>query len=175
MIVPLQFASCHFSIFHSNFMQNQKLVLWYDFGCFQKKLENSEPNRPDNVIFISSYHYKKSVKLYCRDLMCMFRCSFHFYHLTAIYSHLSEKEKGDLMYITTIASKLANTTLPSIKTTVAGRVKTKVLRMVTSSQSPVLTLDTLPSGRYRTLKHRTNLRKLCFRNVAAKVLNDIFF
>ena len=97
------------------------------------------------------------------------------HHLTAIYSHLSEKEKGDLMYITTIASKLANTTLPSIKTTVAGRVKTKVLRMVTSSQSPVLTLDTLPSGRYRTLKHRTNLRKLCFRNVAAKVLNDIFF
>ena len=97
------------------------------------------------------------------------------HHLTAIYSHLSEKEKGDLMYITTIASKLANTTLPPIKTTVAGRIKTKVLRMVASSQSPVLTLDTLPSGRYRTLKHRTNLRKLCFRNVAAKVLNDIFF
>ena len=58
------------------------------------------------------------------------------------------------MYITKIASKLANTTLPPIKTTVVGQVKSKVLRMVTSSQSPVLTLDTLPSGKYRRLKHR---------------------
>ena len=96
------------------------------------------------------------------------------HHLTAIYSHLSEKEKCDHIYITTIASKLANTTLPPIKTTVAGRVKTKALRMVASSQSPVPTLDTLLSGRYQTLKHRSNLRKLCFQNVAAKVLNDIF-
>ena len=77
------------------------------------------------------------------------------HHLPVIYEHLTVKEKVALNHITKMASKLSNIKLSSLLTTVAGRVKTKVLRMVAVSSSPVLKLDTLPSGRYKTLRHRT--------------------
>ena len=78
------------------------------------------------------------------------------HHLPVIYEHLTVKEKVALNHITKMASKLSNIKLSSLLTTVAGRVKTKALRMVAVSSSPVLKLDTLPSGRYKTLRHRTN-------------------
>ena len=68
-----------------------------------------------------------------------------------------------------------NTALPSLLTTVAGRIKTKALRMVAGSYSPVLKLDILPSGRYKPLRHRTNCSKHGYRNIASEALNIALF
>ena len=43
-----------------------------------------------------------------------------------------------------------------------------------ANPEPIIEFDRLPSGRFRTLKQRTNLRKKCFRSVAVKLLNKVF-
>ena len=90
------------------------------------------------------------------------------HHLPVIYQHLTEKEKVALEHITKMACKLSKIELPSLLTTVSVRIKTQALQMVGGSSSPVHTLATLPSGRYKTLQHRINCCNHCYRNVVAE-------
>ena len=84
---------------------------------------------------------------------------------------MSEKNKADLYKVTRTAEKLANTTLPQPQHVVEQRLKTKALRITTSNTDPVLTFDMLPSGRFRAVKARINLRRNCFRAIAINTLN----
>ena len=43
-----------------------------------------------------------------------------------------------------------------------------------ANPEPIIEFDRLPSGRFRTFKHQTNLRKKCFRSVAVELLNKLF-
>ena len=51
--------------------------------------------------------------------------------------------------------------------------KTKCLRMFASGKDTVITLEQLPSGRYRVPAYRVNCRKYCFRSLCVKLLNRI--
>ena len=55
------------------------------------------------------------------------------------------------------------------------RLKTKSLRMVAINvPNPLLSVDQLPSGRYRYVRHRINLCRSCFRSQAISILKRIF-
>ena len=98
------------------------------------------------------------------------------HNLTAFYYHLTAGEKQDLERIPRTASKLAKVPLQPLESTINSRIKSKCLRLVaTDTSDPAMTLDKLPSGRYRTLRTRVKIRQHCFRNVAVKVLNSLFF
>jgi len=98
------------------------------------------------------------------------------HNLTAIYHHLSASERTALSNITKNAEKLSRSELPNLSETVHKRLKRNSLRMVaTATTKPLLTFDRLPSGRFRTLRHRINLRKDCFRSYAIQILNKALF
>ena len=92
------------------------------------------------------------------------------HHASLIYNHLRANEKADMDRIMKVASKLSNTTLPNLRDTIAKRISTKALRMVTTNRHPVLSFTQLPSGRYRNLRSRINRRANCFRFVAICIL-----
>ena len=95
------------------------------------------------------------------------------YNCTVIYNHMTDKDKAELNKVTNLASHLSE--LPNPWGVIHQRITTKALRLVASDTDPVMSLDTLPSGRYRIQKSRVNLRSNCFRSVVTCVLNDKLF
>ena len=93
------------------------------------------------------------------------------YNCTVIYNHMTDKDKAELNK----ASHLSDTKLPNPSDVIHQRITTKALRLVASDTDPVISLDTLPSGRYRIPKSRVNLRSNCFRSVVTCVLNKKLF
>ena len=51
--------------------------------------------------------------------------------------------------------------------------KQRRLRMYATGRTPLFELEPLPSGGYRQLKCRNDLRNYCFRNSCVKLLNSI--
>ena len=88
------------------------------------------------AVICSSWDISNNVFKACRGKMAV------------ICQHLTEKEKAALKHITKMACKPSKTELPSLLTTVSGRIMTKALRMVAGSSSPVLTLSHLDSTKY---------------------------
>ena len=43
-----------------------------------------------------------------------------------------------------------------------------------ANPEPIIEFDRLPSGRFRTFKQQTNLRKKCFRSEAIELSNSVF-
>ena len=93
------------------------------------------------------------------------------FHMTIVYHHMSDKDKQELMSVKKSAEKLSKLELPKPSDTIDHRIHNKAWRLATSIDSPLLTFDKLPSGRYRAVKHRINLRKNCFRAKAVAILN----
>ena len=91
--------------------------------------------------------------------------------MTIVYHHMSDKDKQELMSVKKSAEKLSKLELPKPSDTIDHRIHNKAWRLATSINSPLLTFDKLPSGSYRAVKHRINLRKNCFRAKAVAILN----
>jgi hypothetical protein len=96
------------------------------------------------------------------------------YHLSTTYHHLSANDKKVLSQVTRNASYLGRLDLPRLSETLEKILKKRVLTIYIDP-NPVLEFDRLPSGRFRTQKCRTNLRKQSFRCVAIHILNKIFY
>ena len=98
------------------------------------------------------------------------------YHLVVIFKHLKSDSYHRLKHLISTAEYLAgDQSFSSILDLYQHQLKSKSLRMVAGNHSnPVLTLNTLPSGRYQAVKHRIQLRSNCFRSQAIKFLNSVF-
>ena len=97
------------------------------------------------------------------------------FHLAITFKHLSADDIKDLNRQVRIAFKLSgeNLSSKSINELYESRLKTKCLRMIHLKNPPMI-LDKYPSGRFILPKHRTNLRKFCFRHQAVSFLNGLF-
>ena len=97
------------------------------------------------------------------------------FHLAITFKHLSADDIKDLNRQVRIAFKLSgeNLSSKSINELYEPRLKTKCLRMIHLKNPPMI-LDKYPSGRFILPKHRTNLRKFCFRHQAVSFLNGLF-
>ena len=54
------------------------------------------------------------------------------------------------------------------------QVLTRCLRIVDDTDDPLFTFELLPSGRYRSVLARVQIRANCFRACCVKVLNSVF-
>ena len=95
------------------------------------------------------------------------------FHLTTIYQHLTSTDVKAINHTAKTASYLGRLELPTLHETYMKALKNRVLTIYTDP-NPVIEFDRLPSGRFRSLKRRINLRKNCFRFVAIDLLNSIF-
>ena len=97
------------------------------------------------------------------------------YHLVVVYQHMSAESKRQTRSVIRTAEYLSGDLgFTSLSELYQSRLKTKSLRMVATANDPVLQLVQLPSGRYTTVKHRTQLRAKCFRAQCIKLLNSVF-
>lgn len=98
------------------------------------------------------------------------------YHLPIIYGHLSADNINQYNHIIKSAISLSRGQLE--KRTIADLaetcVKSKCLHMTCTANEGILTFEKLPSGRLRTIKHRVNARKFCFRAVCVNFYNRLF-
>ena len=94
--------------------------------------------------------------------------------MTIIYHHMSDKHKQEPMSVKESAEKLSKLDLPKPSDTIDHRIHNKAWRLATSIDAPLLKFDKLPSGRYRAVKNKINLRKNCFRAWAVAILNKWF-
>ena len=95
------------------------------------------------------------------------------FHLSTIYKHLSASDLKILNSVTKSSSFLGRLDLRTLTDTYNNSFKKRVMTIYANPE-PIIEFDRLPSGRFRTLKHRTNLRKKCFRSVAIDLLNKVF-
>ena len=97
------------------------------------------------------------------------------YHLCIIYGHLSSDIKNQYNHLINTARRLSKGRLEvtTIDDIFDKYFKTKCLRMFASGKDTVITLEQLPSGRYRVPAYRVNCRKYCFRSLCVKLLNRI--
>ena len=111
------------------------------------------------------------IQCYTTFIECLF-----LYHLSTVYGHLSASSKKAIDKVINLAGYLGDCKFDCIDTVYNRVMKTRCLRLVTSDQiNPVFTLDQLPSGRYKTIKSRVNLRSNCFRACCARKLDSILF
>ena len=95
------------------------------------------------------------------------------FHLAKTYKHLSASDLKRLKNVNKSASYLGRIDLRSLDEIYTQTFKKRVLLIYTDLE-PIINFDRLPSGRFRSLKRRTNLRKNCFRSVAIDLLNKVF-
>jgi len=110
------------------------------------------------------------VQCYITFVECIF-----IYHLCTIYGHLSQACIDSINDIIKTARYLTGCHCNDIKTVYERCFKKRCLRMFTSNPTPLLDLDKLPSGRYRSLKYRVDIRRYSFRALAIKFMNSVFF
>ena len=92
--------------------------------------------------------------------------------MTVMYHHMTDNGQQELVRVTKTAGKLFKQifTLPSIH--IGHWIHNDALRLANIvADDALITFDTLPSGRYRAVKHRTALRKNCMRAKAISCLN----
>ena len=93
------------------------------------------------------------------------------FHMTVIYHHLTDRDQKELARVTKTAGKLAKQTSKLPNEVLDHRIHNKAWRLATTvADVGPITFDTLPSGRYRAIKHRTALRRNCFRANAISIL-----
>lgn len=98
------------------------------------------------------------------------------FHLTVLYGHLTAEMKTQLNRVIKNAYKLSGGSLQreNIENIYAPRFLAKCHQLIFGDKSnQLLTLDRLPSGRFRTPRHRINLRKNSFRSLCIKVINSL--
>ena len=111
------------------------------------------------------------IQCYTTFIECVF-----LFHLSTVYGHLSATSKKAIDKVINLAGYLGDCKFDSINTIYNRVMKTRCLRLIASDQdNPVFTFDQLPSGRYKTIKSRVNLRSNCFRACCARKLNSILF
>ena len=96
------------------------------------------------------------------------------YHICTLFGHLSKTCLSEFDHVIHVAGSMAHYDFPPISAIYVRCFKQRCLRMYASERTPLFELEKLPSGRYRQLKCRINLRKYCFRNMCIKFLNSIF-
>lgn len=110
-----------------------------------------------------------------------FRCYVTFiecifiYHLCTVFGHMSKSCRESIDNVISTAGYLAGCRFSCISDVYDRCFQNKRLRMYATENDPLFELDKLPSGRYRALKSRVDIRKNCFRAQCIKFLNKTFF
>ena len=132
-----------------------------------------KPARDYKMNKLYAMHISVPLHIWCYTTFI--ECGFLF-HLSTVYGHLSATSKKAIDKVINLAGYLGDCKFDSINTIYNRVMKTRCLRLIASDQdNPVFTFDQLPSGRYKTIKSRVNLRSNCFRACCARKLNSILF
>ena len=85
---------------------------------------------------------------------------------------MTDRDQLEIARITKTAGKLAKQIFKLPNEVIANHIHNKAWRLATAEADDApITFDTIPSGRYRAVNHRTALRKNCFRAKAISILN----
>ena len=120
-----------------------------------------------------SMHIAVPLRMQCYTtfIECIF-----LYHLSTLYGHLSSSSRKSLNRVISLAGYLGSCKFDTIEAIYERVMRTRCLRLVaTDHADPVFTFDKLPSGRYRAIKTRVNIRTDCFRSLCVRKLNSILF
>mgnify|MGYP001795631533 FL=1 len=120
---------------------------------------------------LSSLHVAEGIRVQCYTTFIQ---SVFLFHLCTIFGHLSANSKSSYNKVIKLAGNLGNCTFDDILAIYNKAMKNRCLRIVAADHESIFTLDTLPSGRYRAVKSRVNIRSNCFRAKCVKFLNTIF-
>ena len=105
-------------------------------------------------------------KCYLTFIQSAFICQ-----LCTIFYHVSKTCRT--YNVLSLASSMAHSDYSSISVIYERCFKQRRLRMYATGRTPLFELEPLPSGGYRQLKCRNDLRNYCFRNSCVKLLNSI--
>jgi hypothetical protein len=97
------------------------------------------------------------------------------YHIVIIHGHLTAEMKKQYNHVLKTAAKLSQSQLEyePIDSIYNTHFRRKCLRICCTAADPPVTLEQLPSGRFRIPKHRVNCRKLCFRSLCVRYINTV--
>jgi hypothetical protein len=115
-------------------------------------------------------HVEEKLRVQCYQTFIQ---SVFLFHLCTIFGHLSADSKSLYSEVIKLAGRLGCCNFENIRTLYEKAMNNRCLRMVASNQNAALTFDTLPSGRYRTIKSRVSVRSNCFRSGCVKFLNSV--
>ena len=108
------------------------------------------------------------VHCYTTFIECIF-----LYHLSTVFGHLLAMSWKSINRVIDLAGRLGGCDFDTIKTVYERVVKTRCLRLIaTALTNPVFVFDQLPSGRYKSVKARVNIRSDCFRSLCVRKLNS---
>ena len=108
------------------------------------------------------------VHCYTTFIECIF-----LYHLSTVFGHLLGMSRKSINRVIDLAGFLGGCDFDTIETVYERVMKTRCLRLVTTGQTnPVFVFDQLPSGWYKSVKVRVNIRSDCFRSLCVRKLNS---
>lgn len=110
------------------------------------------------------------VRCYTTFIECVF-----IYHLCTVFGHLSKASQDAINNVISTAGFLAGCDFSLISDVYNRCFKKKCLRLYATDTEPIFELERLPSGRFRTLRCRVDLRKNSFRALCIKFLNKQLF
>jgi hypothetical protein len=117
-------------------------------------------------------HVSKPVRIQC--YRTFIECIL-LYHLPTLYGHLSNISRMAINRVIDLAAYLGDCEFQPIDSIYQQAMKTRCLRIIGAQSIPVFTLEQLPSGRYKAIKARVNLRSNSFRACCVRTLNNILF
>ena len=111
------------------------------------------------------------LRCYVTFIECVFIC-----RLCTVYGHImSNSYEKSIDNVTSTAGYLAGCRFSDVSDIYERCFHNKCLRMYATENEPLFELDKLPSGRYRALKCRVDIRKNCYRAQCIKFLIKTYF
>jgi hypothetical protein len=118
--------------------------------------------------------YSKADKTIIRMTFSSFIAPVITYHLELFMEQLSVKTVRDIRRLEKTAGRAAGVQLPKILDD--NDRKNYILSLFLDEEHPFSkTIQRLPSGRLKAMKHRTVVGRKCFRSVFIKIVNDTIF